>query len=109
MNRNDWIAVVVAGFVAGTLDIGAAALINLVSPIRILHIIAGGILGRAALAGGASVAILGLLLQWAMSLIIALVYVMVARWLPALRRAWVVGGLCYGVAVFVVMNYVVVP
>jgi hypothetical protein len=109
MNRNDWIAIVVAGLVAGTLDIGAAALINVVSPVRILHFIAGGILGKAALAGGASIAFVGLLLQWAMSLIIAAVYVIASRWLRALRRSWLIAGLCYGVAVFFVMNYVVVP
>lgn len=109
MNKNEWIAIVIAGLVAGTLDIGAAALINVVSPVRILHFIAGGILGKAALAGGAPIAFLGLLLQWAMSLIIVAVYVIASRWLPALRRSWVIGGLCYGVAVFFVMNYVVVP
>ena len=109
MGKTDWIAVVVAGFVAGTLDIGAAALINLVNPVRILHFIAGGLLGRQALAGGAPVALLGLVLQWAMSLIIAAVYVIASRQLPAMRRFWAVGGFCYGVAIFFVMNYVVVP
>jgi uncharacterized membrane protein YagU involved in acid resistance len=109
MGKTDWIAIVVAGFVAGTLDVGAAALINLVSPVRILHFIAGGLLGRQALAGGAPVALLGLVLQWAMSLIIAAVYVIASRRLPTMRRFWAVGGFCYGVAIFFVMNYVVVP
>jgi uncharacterized membrane protein YagU involved in acid resistance len=109
MGKTDWIAVVVAGFVAGTLDVGAAALINLVSPVRILHFIAGGLLGRQALAGGAPVALLGLVLQWAMSFIIAAVYVIPSRRLPAMRRFWAVGGFCYGVAIFFVMNYIVVP
>ena len=109
MGRADWIAVLVAGLVAGTLDIGAAALINLASPVLILQFIAGGLLGRAALSGGASPALLGLVLQWAMSLFIAAVYVIASRRMPALRRHWVVGGLGYGVAVFFVMNYAVVP
>ena len=44
-----------------------------------------------------------------MSLIIAAIYVIASQWFPFLRRLWVVGGLAYGVAIFFVMNYVVVP
>jgi hypothetical protein len=64
MRASDLTAVLLGGFVAGTIDIGAAALINVASPILILHFIAGGLLGKAALAGGASAALLGLVLQW---------------------------------------------
>jgi hypothetical protein len=103
------LAILLGGLVAGTIDIGAAALINFVSPVRILHFIAGGLLGKPALAGGASIALLGLGLQWAMSLIIAAVYVLAVRWLPVLQRRWIMGGLAYGVVTFFVMNYVVVP
>jgi hypothetical protein len=102
-------AILLGGFIAGTLDIGAAALINLVSPLLILHFIAGGLLGKAALAGGASVELLGLGLQWVMSLCIAAVYVAACGRLPILRRRWIAGGLAYGVAIFLIMNYVVVP
>ena len=102
-------AILLGGFIAGTIDIGAAALINLLSPLVILHFIAGGILGKAALAGGAPVLLLGLVLQGAMSLLIAAVYVVACGWLPILRRRWVGGGLAYGVVIFLVMNYVVVP
>lgn len=102
-------AVLLGGFVAGTIDIGAAALINHVSPVRILHFIAGGVLGRQALDGGALVATLGLVLQWLMSLLIAAVYVVFSRRFPALRRLWIAGGLVYGPLIFLVMNYAVVP
>ena len=102
-------AILLGGFVAGTIDIGAAALINFVNPIRVLHFIAGGLLGKAALAGGTGLALLGLLLQWAMSLIIAAIYVFAAHWLGIMRRLWVLSGLSYGIVVFFVMNYIVVP
>jgi hypothetical protein len=102
-------AILLGGLIAGTLDIGAAALINLLSPLVILHFIAGGLLGKAALAGGAPVELLGLVLQWVMSLLIAAVYVVACGWLPILRRRWVGCGLAYGVIIFFVMNYVVVP
>jgi uncharacterized membrane protein YagU involved in acid resistance len=52
---------------------------------------------------------LGLVLQWAMSIIIASVFVVAARWRPVLKRHWVKAGLAYGVIVFLVMNYVVLP
>jgi hypothetical protein len=39
------LAIVLGGFLAGTIDIGAAALINNASPVVILKFIAGGILG----------------------------------------------------------------
>jgi hypothetical protein len=104
-----WTAIILGGLIAGTIDIGAAALINSVSPFRILHFIAGGLLGKAALEGGAAVELLGLVLQWAMSLAIAAVYVVSCRWWLIPGRRWIAGGLAYGVVIFLVMNYVVVP
>ena len=109
VHGSTWRAILLGAFIAGTIDIGAAALINLVSPVLILHFIAGGLLGKAALAGGTPVALLGLGLQWAMALVIAAVYVVASRWLTILRRLWTLGGLAYGVVIFFVMNYVVVP
>jgi uncharacterized membrane protein YagU involved in acid resistance len=54
-------------------------------------------------------AALGLFLQWAMSLLIAAIYVIASERLPALKRHWIAGGLAYGIGIFVVMNYVVFP
>lgn len=102
-------AILWGGFVAGTLDIGAASLISGYGPLVILRYIAAGLLGKGALAGGAMEASLGLLLQWAMSLLIAAIFVlMVGRRVAATSR-WPVWGVAYGVVVFAVMNYVVVP
>jgi len=102
-------AILLGGLIAGTIDVGAAALINGVSPLRILHFVAGGLLGKAALEGGIAIESLGLALQWAMSLLIAAYYVGACRWQPRLSRRWVVGGMAYGVVIFLVMNYAVVP
>jgi uncharacterized membrane protein YagU involved in acid resistance len=66
-------------------------------------------LGRASFTGGAATAVLGLLLQWAMSLIIAAVYVLAARYRPIILRRWIACGIAYGAVIFFVMNYVVVP
>ena len=102
-------AILTGGLVAGTIDIGAAALINHLSPVVILHAIASGVLGKASFVGGASAAWLGLGLQWAMSLLIAAIFVVAAARTSWLRIRWPLAGLAYGVAIYVVMNYVVVP
>jgi len=102
-------AIVFAGFVAGTVDIGAAALIYWLNPMIILHAIASGVLGKASYYEGTRSALLGLILQWGMSLLIAAIYVTAARRLRWLTANWLRGGLAYGVVIFIVMNYLVVP
>ncbi len=102
-------AIVVGGLVAGTLDIGAAALINRVSPVLIAHYIATGVMGPAALSTGAPAACLGVLLQWAMSVVIAAIYWFVTARMPRLRARWWLGGLLAGVVIFLVMNFIVMP
>lgn len=103
------IAILIGGFIAGSIDIGAAALIYHVSPVIILHAIASGLLGKPAFQGGASIALLGLILQWLMSWLIAGVYVFAAQRLTWMRRRWLAAGLAYGVVIYAVMNYVVRP
>ncbi len=107
--RTVLIAILLGGLAAGTLDIGAATLINGANPLVILRFIASGLVGKGAMAGGAQAAILGMLLQWAMSLIIAAIYVLASLRVPALTRRWIAGGLAYGVIIYFVMEYVVVP
>lgn len=102
-------AILLGGLVAGTIDIGAASLINGRSIPVILHNIAGGLLAERSFAGGASTAILGLLLQEAMGILIAATYVLASLRLSVLRQRWALWGLLYGAVVFVVMNYLVVP
>lgn len=102
-------AVLIGGMVAGILDIGAAAAINRTNPTAILRVIASGLLGPRALKGGTLTTALGFLLQLAMSIVIAAIYGLASLWLPILVGMWIVTGLTYGVGVFVVMTYVVVP
>jgi len=101
--------IICGGLIAGTLDIGAASLINWVSPVLILHYIASGLLGTKAFTAGAAATYLGLILQWAMSILISAIYFRVtSRW-PALRMRWQLGGLSAGIVIFLVMNFVVMP
>ena len=101
--------VTLGGLTAGTVDIGSACLLNLRSPVVILHAIASGVLGPASFRGGAASAALGLGLQWFIGLAIAGIYSLAVDRVPKLRCAWMTGGLIAGAASFGVMNYVVLP
>lgn len=102
-------AILVGGLVAGTIDIGAAALISRVSPVLISHYIASGLIGKAAFSSGAPAACLGVILQWAMSVLIAAIYWHVTARMPRLRARWWLGGLLAGVVIYLVMNLLVMP
>jgi uncharacterized membrane protein YagU involved in acid resistance len=106
-------AALAGGLVAGTADLlYACVAYGFVgaSPPRILYSIAAGWLGReAALEGGVGVALLGLVSHYLILCVAAGIYVAVANRLPVLTRRPVVCGAAFGLCVFVVMNYVVVP
>jgi hypothetical protein len=109
-NRSILTAILLGGFVAGTIDIGAAGLISGAPLPAILKFISGGLIGpTTAKAGGTEIVVLGMILQWAMSLIIAAIYVLASLKLPVLRTNWIACGLAYGVPVYFVMTYVVMP
>jgi uncharacterized membrane protein YagU involved in acid resistance len=109
MHNRVLFAALCGGLVAGTLDIGVAALLNSISPLVVLVFIASGILGKAAYHAGAAGLVLGLALQWAMSFAIALIYGLGRERMEVLRHSWVLGGALYGLAIFLVMSFAVVP
>ena len=102
-------AALLAGVVGGTVDVGSAALIFHAPPAQVLRAIASGLIGKAAGHGGVEIVALGLGLQWAMSILIAAIYDVAALRLPMLAQRWPLWGLAYGVGVYGVMTYVVVP
>ncbi len=107
-------AIVSGGLVIGVLDLlDAFVFFGLRSgarPMGILHSIAAGCLGRdAARAGGVQTAALGVVLHFVIAFIIASIYIVTSRFLPVLRRRWVICGIAYGVVAYFVMTFVVVP
>lgn len=109
-----------SGVVVGVLDIVFAILacqaVNRACvPSRILKFVASGLLGPSALAGGAAVAALGLLLHFAVATMWSAVYLAADRNLPPLRRltsdtyGTLAVGLTFGVLVWFAMQYVVLP
>jgi hypothetical protein len=104
-----WRAVWIGGLVAGTVDIGSACVIFRTTPVIILQAIAGGVLGMPTFDGGWRSAILGLALQWGMSMVIAACCVLASSRIELFARRWMVAGCIYGVVTFFVMNDIVVP
>ena len=104
--------VIVAGLVAGVLDILAAFALSAYyggTPIRVLHSIASGLLGARAFEGGITTASLGLVTHFLIATSAAAVYFLAAKRIPALVRRAVPSGIAFGVAVYFFMNDVVLP
>jgi hypothetical protein len=103
----------VGWLVAGTLDILYAICFSYlrsgVAPTRILHSVAAGAFGAAAYQGGTPMALAGLGFHYLNALLITIPFFVAAAAAPAFRRRPVVTGAVYGVLVYVVMNYVVIP
>ncbi|RZJ01653.1 MAG: hypothetical protein EON90_02460 [Brevundimonas sp.] len=99
-----------AGLVAGALDIAAAVVLNLqVTAQVVFQSVASGWIGADAYRGGWPTAWLGLASHFGIMLGIAGVYVLLAMMQPALRRNWLAAAVGWGVLVWVVMTWVVVP
>lgn len=100
-----------ATLLVGTLDIADAFIfyaLRGVPPIRILQGIASGLLGRAAFREGLHSALLGLALHFFIAGTVATIYLLTSRRLPLSRHPFLYGTL-YGIAVYCVMNYIVLP
>jgi hypothetical protein len=101
------------GLIAGTLDITAAFLTAWfragVTPGRVLQFIASGLLGAASFNGGTKTMLLGLALHFLIATVATAVFYFASRKLLVLIEHPVVFGLLYGVVVYVVMNFAVLP
>jgi uncharacterized membrane protein YagU involved in acid resistance len=105
-------AAIAGGLTGGAFDMTYALIFfgfRHVAAIRVPQSIASGILGRRAYEGGATTALLGVLLHFGIAYTMATVYVLAGRSFPALLRRPVPFGIAYGIALYAVMNYVVLP
>jgi hypothetical protein len=107
--------IILGGLAAGILDILYAFVVYgplsyKLSPVDVLHSVAAGWIGRdASNAGGDATAVLGLATHFFIATMFAAVFVELASRAPALAARPVTWGVIYGLALYVVMNYVVVP
>lgn len=110
--RKVMLAVMAGGLVVGTLDLlfawgfwapKGATLTG------ILQSIAAGWYGKASQAMGTTSALVGALSHYAIAACFVLAYWMLARMRPALLRRPVAFGFAYGLGLYAVMNFVVLP
>ncbi|QGZ95497.1 hypothetical protein [Terricaulis silvestris] len=108
------IAILLGGLIAGVLDITYACvhygLVYDIPPTRIFQSVAAGVYGgEAARAGGLTTAGVGLALHLLLTTIMAAFFVAWTRMVPALNRWSLLSGPTYGLAIFALMQFVVLP
>ena len=97
---------------AGCLDITAAlveARLEGKSPVYLFQAIAGGLLGMSSFQGGLVTAALGAFFHFLIATTAAAVFYFASRKLKFLLKHAIPSGLFYGIAVYVVMRYAVLP
>jgi len=99
--------IALATLVAGTLDI-LSAFVFAGAVVAVLQTVASGPFGDAIADGPAGVA-LGLLTHFAIMAAMVSVYVLASLRLHVLTRHWLVAGLLYGLALWIVMYWIVMP
>lgn len=99
-------AIFVGGLIAGALDLTSAFLTY---GWGVPRAIAGGLLGPTALHGGTGAYVLGVVLHFFIACSAAAIYYAASRRLDFMAEHAVVCGMFYGIAVFLVMNLVVLP
>ena len=96
----------------GTVDIMWAFFWSAMSgkgPINVLQSVAGGLLGQATFDGGASTALLGMVIHFFIATCVVTTYYLASRRLPQLaRQPWLFGPI-YGIGVYLVMYQIVLP
>jgi uncharacterized membrane protein YagU involved in acid resistance len=106
------LAILVGGGIAATLDIVYACVSNAQNartPEWVLQSVASGWLGMDAFDSGWTGAMIGLASHYAILFVAAALYLLASRRLPLLRAQAVVFGGLFGVAVYLFMNFVVLP
>jgi uncharacterized membrane protein YagU involved in acid resistance len=109
-----WVRWLIIGWlIAGTFDITYASTYTYlrrgISPVRVWQSVASGALGPAAFQGGMRTAMIGLAFHYLIALIFTCVFFAASAVWPALTRWPLLTGAVYGIGIYVVMNFVVLP
>lgn len=111
--RSAWLHIAAGGLAMGTLDLVFACLfwglLRGVAPERILQSIAAGLQGPAAFQGGGASAVLGAACHYGIATSMVLAYYLASARHRALVLQPVRHGLAYGLLLYAVMTWIVVP
>jgi len=111
-NSGAFLAILTAGLVVGVLDISSAFVIwwqRGVGARRGLQGIADGLLGANAFDGGLATAGLGLALHFFVAFVVVSIFYLASRKIKFLTIHPVVSGVLYGIGVYIVMYWFVLP
>jgi len=109
--RQLW-TVIAGGLLAGLLDIADAFLFFGARGVQLISIpqsIAAGLLGDEAYSGGVMTFVMGLVLHFAIAVVMALMFYGIARLVPLVARHGLATGAIYGLGLYIVMTYGVLP
>jgi uncharacterized membrane protein YagU involved in acid resistance len=108
-----FMAILLTGLLAGTLDITAAIIQFCIptprNPVRIFEFIASGVFGTSAFSTGPVMAFLGLVFHYFIAIAWTSVFFTLYPRIPWLAHNKVLGGLLYGIIVWLMMNLVILP
>jgi hypothetical protein len=107
-------AILLATFIAGTLDITAAIVSFMLNggkdPIRIFYFISSGVFGKEiAYGNGEWMALAGLLFHYLIAFLFSLFMFIIFPWVKPILKNKILIGVLYGIFVWFVMNKIVVP
>lgn len=106
-------AILKAGLIVGTSDIVCACvhayIKSGVSPAKVLRYVASGLVGPAAHSGGIGTAIAGLFLHYCTAMAFTWFFFQVYGWISKRITITLLLGILYGITVWIVMNFLVVP
>ena len=106
-------AVIQTGLLAGTLDILAAIthayFQSGTSPERLFQFIASGLFGSEAFSGGMPMVFLGLIMHFLIALSWTLIFFLVYPKLSFLSKNKIVSGIVFGLFVWAMMSFVILP
>src|SRR5260221_8275092 len=106
-------AILMGGAIAGACDTTYAIVFSWMrrgtSPVRILQSVASGLMGKPAFEGGWPTAVLGFVLHFFIAISAAVIFYLASRFLPILTRQAFIAGALYGLAIYAIMYFVVLP
>src|SRR5689334_8291754 len=105
-------AIIPAWLAVGVLDISSAIVIWLsrgTTITRGLQGLSSALLGKSSFEGGPATAALGLGIHFFIALVVVTVFYLASRKLPVLTNHAVISGIAYGIGVYLVMYWIVLP